>query len=69
MRKVLLILSLGLVALASCEEKSTKDKLIEAGEAVKEDVEDAGEEVSEDLEESGDKVKDGLKDLKEDLKK
>jgi hypothetical protein len=62
MKKVLLILSLAVVALASCEEKSTKDKLIEAGEAVKEDVEDAGEE-------TGGKVKDGLKDLKEDLEK
>lgn len=53
----------------SCEEKSTADKLKEAGEAAVEDVQEAGEEVIEKTEEVAEEVKEENEESKKGIDK
>ncbi|NHF61027.1 hypothetical protein FK220_016870 [Flavobacteriaceae bacterium TP-CH-4] len=51
---VTLVVSLFILSLSSCREKSTSEK-----------VEDGVEEVGDELEEAGDEVEDGMEEMKE----
>ena len=69
MKKLIIALTFLSVSLFSCQEKSTADKLKDAGEAVVEDVQEAGEEVIETAEDAVEEVKEENEESKKGIDK